>query len=259
LHRAPRPFEMKLTRLSPSAAGPLASSDARSACSSVATGHPGRAQRLGEAVVAARRLPCAARLRGPVAQLPPFAALTVVGQSRRVRARGALRARAPNPVLLGASHAHWSLPGCSVAEPQVVCETSNTDAAAGKAAGGAWAGRIGAAEERRASGRARSAHRELTRCRCLSAESAANEASSATGPDDRAPEGTRSEAKGQPPEPGPGRARRLARTDACVSVRTQAISRNGPKADRQGLRAFHPPWLARSAMIHTEPRSDHGQ
>ena len=208
---------------------PLWSVDSRLRRSSAATRHPGRAQRLGEAVFAALRLPCGARARGPVAQLPPFAALTVVEQARRVSSRSALRARAPNPVLLGASHARRALPGCPAAETGVERGTSNTDAVAGKAAGGAWAGRIGAAETHRVAGRARSALRDLTRCRCLSVESAANAASSATGPGTRASQGTRSEAKGQPSEPRPGPARRLAL--AAANNRERAPVNCGDRPD----------------------------
>ncbi len=93
-----------------SACGPLLSLNFCFAGSGAATRHPGRARRLGSAVFAALRLPCAARVRGPVAQLPPFASLTVVEQSRRVSSRSALRARAPAPVLLGASHARRARP-----------------------------------------------------------------------------------------------------------------------------------------------------
>jgi hypothetical protein len=53
------------------------------------------------------------------------------------------------------------------------------------------AARLGGAEKRRARGRARSAHRLLTRRSCLNAVSAANEVSSATGPRDRASQGSR--------------------------------------------------------------------
>jgi hypothetical protein len=191
--------------------GRLLSAKCCNAGGCAATGQPGRARRLGSAVFAALRLPCAARGRGPVAQLATLTAFAALEQSRRVRARSALRARAPAPVLLGASHARRARPGCPVAELVVACRLSNTDAVAGKAAGGAWAGRIGAAEKRRGPGRARSALRELTRCRCLSVESEANAASSVTGPGTRASQGTRSEAKGKPSEPRPGPARRLAR------------------------------------------------
>ena len=148
----------------------------RFACNGAATGQPGRARRLGSAVFAALRLPCAARGRGPVAD-PPFASLTVVEQSRRVRSRCALRARAPDPVLLGASHARRAWPGCPVAETGVVRGTSNADPVAGKAAGGAWAGRIGAAEEQRLLAARLGALRHLTRRDCPSAANAVSAAS----------------------------------------------------------------------------------
>ena len=100
----------------------------------------------------------------------------MVEHTQRVRARSALRARAPNPALLGASHARWALPGCLVAEPAVVCVAPNTDPVAGKAPGGAQAGRIGAAEERRLWVGARTrALRDLT-CRILFERSAAKQA-----------------------------------------------------------------------------------
>ena len=188
---------------------------------------------------AALRVPCDARVRGPVAQLATLTSFAALEQARRVRSRSALRARAPNPALLGASHARCALPRCPVAVPVVACGISNANSVAGKAAGGAWVGRSGAAEKRRVAGRARSALRDLTRCRCLSAESAANAASSATGPGTRASQGTRSAAKGKPSEPCPGPARRLAR----------ANSRNGPRAAARA-QAFHASRVAHSAMDH---------
>ena len=152
------------------------------ASSGAATRQPGRARRLAEAVFAALRRPCAARVRGPVA------------------------------------------------EPVVACETSNTDAVAGKAAGGAWAGRIGAAEERRASGRApwRASCSDSSRLSERSERSERSELSD--GPEDRAPQGPRSAAKGQPSEPRPGPARRLARADASTTKRSLANGPIGPKA-----------------------------
>jgi len=138
---------MKRLPIRTTARGPLRSLNFRFRGSNAATGHPGRAQRPGEAVFASLRLPCAARARGPVAQLAALTAFAALEQARRVRARSALRARAPNPALLGASHARWALPGCPVAEPVVACGVSNTDAVAGKAPGGAWVGRMGAAEK----------------------------------------------------------------------------------------------------------------
>ena len=232
--------------------------------SGAATRHPGRARRLAEAVFASLRLPCAAR-NSPVvlslskdAQLPPLAALTVVGPAQRVRSRSALRARAPNPALLGpcrprraqrpgsspgtnsppdclcpgsASHARRALPGCLVAGPVVACGVEHSDSGPGKAAGGAWAGRIGAAEKRRVPGRARSALRALT-CGRLFERSERSEFGHRPGT--RASQGTRSEAKGKPSEPRPGPARHLARADASGRERTVANSRNGPIAAKQG-------------------------
>ena len=212
--------------------GPLKSMSCRFAGPGVTTRHPGGAWCAAEAVFAALRLPCAARVRGPVAQLATLTAFAALEQARRVRSRSALCARAPHPVLLGASEARHAPPGCRVAQPLVACEAAHCDPGAGKAASGAWAGRIGAAEQHRDPGRARSALRDLTRCRCLSAESEANAASSATGPGARAAQGTRSAAKGKPSEPGPGRARRLALADASVRERTFANRYKGPRAAR---------------------------
>jgi len=56
---------------------------------------------------------------------------------------------------------------------------------------GLAAARTRGAEKRRARGLARSANRDLTRRRCLSVESEANEASSAARPRDRASQGSR--------------------------------------------------------------------
>ena len=269
---------MKLNPDRMAAAGPMRTLNIRFADSCAATGHPGRARRLGEAVFASLRLPCAARSRGPVAQLPPFAALTVVEQARRVRSRSALRARAPSPVLLGASHARRALPGCPVAETVVACVASNTDPVAGKAAGGAWAGRIGAAEEvspdtnspgdclclasgrgaspdaackARSSGRARIWRASSSDSSHLFERSERSERSElCDGPEDRAPQGPRSAAKGQPSEPRPGSARRLARADSRMRKRTPVNVRNGPQAAQRGMLRFHAPRVARSAMDH---------
>jgi hypothetical protein len=216
-----------------SAHGLVLSLNYHSGGSGVATGQPGSARRAAEAVFAALRLPYAARVRGPVAQLAAPTAFAPLEQARRVRSRGALRARAPAPVLLGASHARRALPGCPVAGPDVACATSNTALVAGKAAGGAWAGRIGAAEEHRPSGRApwRASSSDSSH---LSERSERSERSElCDGPEGRAPQGTRSAAKGQPSEPRPGAARRLARADAGTNKeRTHPNNRNGPRTCR---------------------------
>ena len=60
-----------------------------------------------------------------------------------------------------------------------------------KGAPGQAEARLGGAEKRRARGRARSAHRLLTRRGCLNAATAGSEVSSATGPRDRASQGSR--------------------------------------------------------------------
>ena len=183
---------------------------------SAATRPTGRAGRLASAVAALRRLPCAAR-KDPVvlslskdAQLPAFTALTPVRHSQRVSPRSALRARSPNPVLLGASDARPARPVGLVAGAVVPRKQSSEDAVAGKAAGGAWVGRICAAEKRRWVGRARSALRALT-CGRLSERSERSERSEF---DHRAKPpsiaGHPQRSAGQASEPHPGPARRLA-------------------------------------------------
>ncbi len=67
-----------------------------------------------------------------------------------------------------------------------------------KGAFGQIAARLWGAEKHRARGPARSANRQLTRRSCLSAVSAANEASSATGPRARASQGSRRKAPTAP-------------------------------------------------------------
>ena len=83
----------------------------------------------------------------------------------------------------------------------------------GKGAGGQPAARLCAAEKRRARGRARSALRDLTRRICPSAVSAANVASYATGPRDRASQGTLAQ-RGQATKRCRLPARAFARADA---------------------------------------------
>ena len=81
--------------------------------------------------------------------------------------------------------------------------------------------------------RARSAPRRLTRRVCLSAVSAANGASYAAGPLDRAPQGSRSEAK-------TASAARCALPGcpvaAPLSAKRKFSGRNVPKADRRSMR-----------------------
>ena len=111
--------------------------------------------------------------------------------------------------------------------------------------GGTASGRLCAAEERRPCGRARSALRDLTRRSCLSAVSAANAASSATGhmaEYRRAP----SRSEGQHLEP-----RRRTALGPALTHRMRTLNfRNGPQADSRGIRTFHASRVARSAMGH---------
>jgi len=100
---------------------------------------------------------------------------------------------------------------------------------------GLAAARTRGAEKRRARGLARSANRQLTRRRCLSVESEANEASSAAGPRERASQGSRRAAptaehkRRSQAKPafawGPSQqAENIERTDERTN------DRNGPKA-----------------------------
>ena len=93
--------------------------------------------------------------------------------------------------------------------------------------------------------RARSAPRELTRRVCLSAVSAANVASYAAGLQDRAPQGSRSEAKTASPK-------RWALPGCLVAVPLSASreynDRDGPKADIRRAQALHGSQAAHSAV-----------
>ena len=139
--------------------------------------------------------------------------------------------RAQRPVQARLCSRRLALPGCPVEEAAV-----NTDSVAGKAAGGAWAGRIGAAEKRRVPGRARSALRILTCGRLFERSERSERSEFGHRPGTRASQGTRSEAKGKPSEPRPGPARRLARAEAKVGEPTLANGRNGPRAEARFMR-----------------------
>ncbi len=76
-----------------------------------AKGCPGRARRATEAVGAARRLPCGARVHGPAHNSLRSLRSLRSDRMRQKCPRGALRARAMNPALRGASHAPRALPG----------------------------------------------------------------------------------------------------------------------------------------------------
>ena len=99
----------------------------------------------------------------------------------------------PRPALLAApegapaGHRRPRVPSVGLCRGRQHC---CCECVSGQAAACLWS-----AEKRRARGLARSANRHLTRRNCLSAVSAANEASFATGPRDRASQGSRSEAE----------------------------------------------------------------
>ena len=104
---------------------------------------------------------------------------------------------------------------------------------AGKAPGAAWAGRIGAAEKHSVAGRSRTrALRALTCGRLFERSEHSERSEFGHGPGTRASQGTLSKAKGKPPEPCPGRARRLAgAADGACELRTDTNRRNGPQAE----------------------------
>ena len=184
---------------------------------SAAKSRPGRQQRFGEAVGAAHRLPCGARPCGPSHNSLRSLRSLRSDRVRQVRSRGALRARATGPPLLGAPQARCHLPGRGFAEPTVVCDgrpPSRPSRQAVPGRGDLWGG-----EEHRAGVGARSALRDLTRRTCPSAVSAANVASCAARP--QAEHRSEVGAKRRPPqhEPLPGTACRDAQ------IHTQADSR----------------------------------
>jgi hypothetical protein len=148
----------------------------------------------------------------PVAELTSLALLAMFKQAATSQFTKRAARAATRPPLLGCAQSPPRRTALGPGYFGVV--RSDANSIARKAPGGAWVARMGAAEKRRGPGRARSALRALTRCRCLSAESEANAASSATGPGSRASQGTRSAAKGKPSEPHPGPTRRLASADA---------------------------------------------
>ncbi len=106
-----------------------------------------------------------------------------------------------------------------------------------KGAFGQIAARLWGAEKHRARGPARSANRQLTRRSCLSVVSAANEASSATGPRDRASQGSRRAAPTAPVKRCglPGRA---FAAPTCTRKAERSRSATGRR------RSFAPRWYS---------------
>ena len=144
---------------------------------------------------AALRVPCDARVAGPVAELAAFASLSTLEHLRRVSSRSALRAR---PATLRFSAAPirpaQALPAALQATGSLF-EVAH--ATSGSATGQPGSARR-ACEAPSSTGfgaRARSAPRELTRRACSSAANAVSTASCATGPRTRAAQGSPSAAK----------------------------------------------------------------
>jgi len=225
--------------------GPLPKSNSHLVIGRAAKSRPGRRQRFGGAVGAAHRLPCGARPCGPVAQLASFAALSALRHVQRVRGRCALaraghKASAPRRPAGALPPARARLCGSSRGarfgnQPR----WPSRRAVPGR--GDLWGG-----EERRTGVGARSALRRLTRRTCLSAESAANEASCAARP--QAEHRSAVGAERRPPhhEPLPGAACRDAQ-DSRLS-RMFVNSRKWLQRDTQRAHVFDASWVAHKAL-----------
>jgi hypothetical protein len=161
------------------------------------------------------------------AQLATFATLTALGQVRRISLRSALRA--PTPGLCFSSPQKSPLPGGACCEALEAVFDAGYATVVSRPEGGAASGRVCAAEEHRARGRARSALRKLTRRACPSAVSVANAASCATGRETeyrRAP----SRREGQQSEPRCRTALGPALLDERMDLKQTVKSRNGPRS-----------------------------
>ncbi len=229
----------------------------------------GRRPGSGGLPFAALRVPCDARLPG----LWPnsLRSLRSLRSNRRPQAcsQGALRARPGTLRFSAAPIRPTCVPPAALPATMLVFDEWPTTSVA-RPEGGAAQGRLCAAEKRRSCDRARSAHRPLTRRGCLSAVSAANEASSATGPQGRASQGTRSAAKGKHSEPlrrtalGPARKlrmrglnfgnvrERVAPVQQRVSYTTALVKRAEP-SEMKTPGAFRP--LPQESVRATSPLS----
>ena len=229
-----------------------------------AKGCEGGAQRATEAVVAARRLPCGARVHGPAHNSLRSLRSLRSDRMRQVSLRSALRARAMNPALLGpcrprrasrpgsspgtngpldrlcpgsASHAHRAPPehpfaagsGGSPRPPPPVPERQ------GVPGGSAVCG----AEQRSLEGGARSALRGLT-CRILFERSERSERSELCGtPSRRAAQGSRCAAPTATVSAPAGHPLPRTAQDVERIKRTFGNVRNGPQADSLPARTMH--------------------
>ena len=184
---------------------------------------------------AALRVPCDARLAGPVAELAAFAALSALRHLQRVSSRSALRAR-PASLCFSAAPIRpaQAAPAALPAAWRVFDEARAANASATGHPGGAQR----ACEAPSSTGfgaRARSALRELTRRACSTTVSAAHGGSCATGPRTRAAQGSLSAAKTASPErwasPGwPVAAPRPAmRTIHASRVAYSAVAQRGSR------------------------------
>jgi len=116
-----------------------------------AKARPGRLRRFASAVGAARRLPCDARSRGPVAELTALPAVASFGQRRRVRRRSALRAR-PRALCFSAPQRRaFACPGVPLLNRR--CPAGRYEPRVGFAAGAARWGRFLGRREAQRQGR----------------------------------------------------------------------------------------------------------
>lgn len=217
-----------------------------------AKGWAGGLRPAAEAVVAARRLPCGARVHGPAQNSLRSLRSLRSDSLRQVSLRSALRARAMNPALLGASHAGPSPPAQPFAAtgegvpPRTPPSFPERQAVPG---GGAVCG----AEQHSLEGGARSALRELA-CRILFERSERSERSELCGtPSGRAAQGSLSAAKAA--TVGDAAGRRLPRFARICErqEQTDANARNGPRAARP--HRFRPVFAAPGRTPRCPPRS----
>ena len=182
------------------------------------------------AVSASLRLHCDAR--SGVAPPNSLRSLRSLRSNNRGESEDEARSRAPTPALrfwLRLTSAARLLPcaATSLSSPQksplpgTACRSATTELGPphgirrclGKGACGQAAARLRGAEKRRARGRARSALRLLTRRSCLNAANEVSVVSFATGPRDRASQGSRSAAQTASPKRCGLPARAIARTN----------------------------------------------
>ena len=203
----------------------------------------GRLQRAGPAPSASLRVPCDARSPGP----PPNSLHSLRSlrsdKGRQVRARVALRARARSPVLLGASMRTAACPPAPLWAPQGFALQANCqpravsrfgNASHHRNAEGACGRPVARIEAPRSTGLAalaRSATREHS-CRPLSERSGRRTRSElGGGPQDRASQGTRSEAEGA----GSARHRPPARAFSLPGRRQSGLRRQRRHATRASI------------------------